>query len=240
LAWWLETLVIFVGYQLFESVRTHVSGSATTAARNARTVINLERWTWTYHEHRIQQWVLPHRYFVEGLDLYYGTVHFVVPPLVLAWLWRRFPDRYRRWRNALVITTLVGLVVFALYPLTPPRLMPRSYGFIDTLRVYGGQGPLDSNKFKDLNPFAAMPSLHLAWSTWCACALAATVTRRWLKVVVFAYPAITLFVVMATANHWFIDAVGGWVALGAGWELAGLAPGGAPASAPLEAERAFP
>jgi PAP2 superfamily len=218
--------MIFVGYQLFEIVRTRVTGSATSAARNARTIVRIERATWTYHEHALQQWVLPHRYLVEGLDLYYGTIHFVIPPLVLAWLWRRFSDRYERWRNALVITTLLALVGFAVYPLTPPRLMPPAYGFVDTLRVIGGQGPLDSNKFKDLNPFAAMPSLHLAWSTWCACALASTVRRRWLKVAVFAYPAMTLFVVMTTANHWFVDAVGGWAVLAAGWWLAGLLPAG--------------
>jgi hypothetical protein len=217
-------VVLFVAYQAFEFVRTKITGNATSAARNARAMVRLERDTWTYHEHAWQQWVLPHRYLVEALDVYYGVVHFIVPPLVLVWLWRRFPDRYVRWRNALVITSLLALAAFAVYPLTPPRLMPKSYGFVDTLRVFGGQGPLDSNKFKDLNPFAAMPSLHMAWSTWCAGAAASLVSRRWLKVVVFAYPAMTLFVVVVTANHWFVDAVGGWAILGAGWYLAGLRP----------------
>jgi hypothetical protein len=223
---WLEAAGIFVAYQVFEIVRTRATGTATSAARNARTMVKLERATWTYHEHTLQQWVLPHRYFVEGLDLYYGTVHFVIPPLVLVWLWRRFPDRYQRWRNTLVFTTLLALIAFFLYPLTPPRLMPASYGFVDTLRVFGGQGPLDSSKFKDLNPYAAMPSLHLGWSTWCACALASTVGHRWVKAAMFVYPAVTLFVVMTTANHWFVDAVGGWVVLAAGWWLARLLPSG--------------
>jgi hypothetical protein len=178
--------------------------------------VRLERWTWTLHEHRVQRWVLGHRYLVEGLDIFYGTVHFAGPPLVLVALWRGWPERYAVWRNTIVVATLLGLAWFALYPLAPPRLFP-SLHFVDTARTYGGLGPLDAGNFKDRNPYAAMPSLHLVWATWCACALAAVSRRPWVKVSWFAYPAATLFVVMATANHWFLDAVGGWFVLGLGW-----------------------
>ena len=210
-------MALLVADQLFEWVRSLINPSATTAFANTRGLVHLERWTWTFHEHRVQQWVLPHRRLVELLDLWYGTIHFVVPPVVLILLWRRLPRQYERWRNALVVATLLGLVCFAVYPLAPPRLLPASFGFVDTMRTVGGLGPLDSSHFKDTNAYAAMPSLHLAWSTWCAAALAALTRRRWLKVAAFVYPAVTLFVVMATANHFFLDAVGGWIVLGLGW-----------------------
>lgn len=206
--------------QLFEYLRSLINPSASTAFRNTRGLVQLERWTWTFHEHRVQLWVLPHRLLVEALDLWYGTIHFIVPPVVLVLLWRHLPERYARWRNTLVIASLLGLACFAVYPLAPPRLLPRSFGFVDTMRTIGGLGPLDSGHFKDTNAYAAMPSLHMAWSTWCACALAGLTRRRLLKVAAFAYPSVTLLVVMATANHFFLDAVGGWVVLGLGWLVA--------------------
>jgi hypothetical protein len=221
LRWWQEGLILLVADQLFEYVRSLINPSATTAFRNTRGLVQLERWTWTFHEHRIQQWFLPHRRLVEALDLWYGTIHFVVPPVALILLWRRLPDRYALWRDTLVVASLLALVCFALYPLAPPRLLPSSFDFVDTMRTVGGLGPLDSSHFKDTNAYAAMPSLHLAWSTWSACALAALTERRWLKVAAFAYPAVTLVVVMATANHFFLDAVGGWIVLGLGWLVAG-------------------
>jgi hypothetical protein len=61
--------------------------------------------------------------------------------------------------------------------------------------------------------------LHLAWSTWCACAAASLTRRRWIKIAAFAYPVVTLFVVMGTANHFFVDGVGGWIVLALGWWL---------------------
>jgi hypothetical protein len=215
---WAEAAGLLVADQAFELVRSRIVGSASTATRHARAIVRWERATWTYHELRIQRWFLPHRLVIEAMDIFYGTIHFVVPPLVLAWLWRRCPHRYHRWRNALIVSTLLGLAVFALYPLAPPRLLP--LGFVDTMRVVGGLGPLDSGRFKDTNAYAAMPSLHLTWATWCACAMAAMTPSRWKRVAVFTYPVITLVVVMATANHFFLDAVGGWLVLAAGWLIA--------------------
>jgi len=208
-----------VAYQAFELVRTQITGSTGTAFAHARSVVRLERWTWTYHEQRVQRWVLSHRLLVEAADAYYGTVHFVGPPVVLWWLWRRHGAEYTRWRNVLIVSSLVAMVGFAVYPLAPPRLMPAAFGFVDTQARFGGLGPLDSGPLKDLNPYAAMPSLHLAWATWCAFVVAYVGRPRWLKVAAFGYPALTLLVVMGTANHWFLDAVGGWLVLAVGWAL---------------------
>jgi hypothetical protein len=217
---WAEIVVLLVADQTFEWVRSKIVGSARTATRNARFLVRLERDTWLYHELRLQRLLINHRVLVMAMDIYYGIIHFAGPPVVLFWLWRRFPERYARWRNALVIATLLGLLTFAFYPVAPPRLLP--LGFVDTMRTVGGLGPLDAGNFKDTNAYAAMPSLHLTWSTWCAFAMATTLPRRWQRIAVFLYPALTLVVVMATANHFFLDAVGGWVGLSLGWWLSGL------------------
>jgi len=222
LPWWAEAMILFALYQGFEQLRGLVVGRGTPAQRHAHWVVDLERWTWTLHEARLNQLVVAHKTLAQAMNIYYGTIHFVVPPLVLVWLWRRHPAQYRRWLAILAALTIVGLVFFATFPLAPPRLYSRDgVHFVDTSTRYGGLGPLDRGNFKDNNPYAAMPSLHIAWSTWCACAVISASAlgrrRRWLRWLALLYPALTLLVVMATANHWFLDGVGGWLALALAW-----------------------
>ncbi len=71
------------------------------------------------------------------------------------------------------------------------------------------------------NPYAAMPSLHVGWATWCACVLVSALRRRWIKVLAVAYPFVTLFAVVVTANHYVLDGVAGVAALAVGWAVTG-------------------
>ena len=224
LPWWAEAITLFVLYQAFEYARTLVVGRRGPAQRHARTIVTLERWMRIYPEPRLNAFAVAHKTLAQGMDVYYGTVHFVVPPLVLWWLWRRHPGRYAPWRNILIAVSLAGLALFALYPLAPPRLtVGIAAHFTDTAVRFGGLGPLDRGNFVDKNPYAAMPSLHIAWSTWCAFAVIAS-TRSWRgRWVMLAYPAATLIVVMGTANHWILDGVAGVVLVGAACAILGVA-----------------
>jgi hypothetical protein len=98
------------------------------------------------------------------------------------------------------------------------------FGFVDTLSVYGGPWRFDSEKVASIsNQYAAMPSLHIGWSTWCAFAVWPLLRRRWTKAAVLLYPLATLFCIIVTANHYWLDGVGGLIvfAIGAlaGWGL---------------------
>ncbi|MBO0732657.1 MAG: phosphatase PAP2 family protein, partial [Acidimicrobiaceae bacterium] len=171
-----------------------------------------------FDEERIQSWFIHHVTFMRFWDDYYGTVHFAAVVTVLVVLFFRFPANYRLWRNTLAIATALALIGFAWFPLLPPRLLPSSYGFIDSLRIIGGfwdfqSGPVNSVS----NQFAAMPSLHTAWSLWCAIALVGVVRPWWGKVLLFLYPCATVFCIVITANHYFSDALGGIVVLAAGY-----------------------
>ncbi|MDQ1397683.1 MAG: hypothetical protein QOG64_2942 [Acidimicrobiaceae bacterium] len=220
--WWIEFPGLLAAYYLYEyGFRIFVAGSTPAAARNARRVIAMERAIGLYHEADIQKAFLGHHLFIEFWDIYYGTIHFVMPVVGLIWLWRRFPDRYLRWRNTLAATILFALIGFAAIPLMPPRLLPARYHFVDTEATIGGQGILDQGAMKDVgNQYAAMPSLHIAWSAWCAFAMVPVIRRRWLKVLTAAYPFATLFAVVVTANHYILDGAGGLVALGLGYAAA--------------------
>jgi hypothetical protein len=232
--WALETLAMIALYFLYDWGRDQVEGSGATAIRNARSVVRWERLIGLYQEHRIQRWFLGTDWFISFWNIYYGTIHFVVPVAALIWLYRRAPIRYVRWRNTLLVMLAIGLLGFWLYPLMPPRLMPARYGFVDTAARFFNFGPqqpvviapngepVGSSAASFGNLFAAMPSLHVGWSTWSVLAVLPTIRRTWVRVVLCCYPVCTVFAITVTANHWLLDAVGGWLVLGAAWAIAVL------------------
>jgi hypothetical protein len=234
LHWWTEVLMIIAVYLVYTAIRNRF-GSATVgwehAFNNARDVIGVERAMGLYFEEGFQDLFLSWKVFLQFWNVFYGTFHFLVTAFALIWLYRRYPDRYPFWRNTIVLTTLFALVGFAFFPLMPPRLLDdcgqfgacASYGFVDTLARYGGLWSFDSGTMQELsNQYAAMPSLHFAWSFWCFLVLYPTLPWRWARVAIAAYPWLTLFAIVVTANHYWIDALGGLAVLGAGLAVAWL------------------
>ena len=224
LKWWREVLYILIFYGVYSLIRNQFGSAAvspTTAFRHARHVIDIERALGSYQEETIQQWFLDDRAFIQFWNLFYGTFHFVVTAFCIIWLFNKFPERYIKWRTTLACTTALALIGFASFPLMPPRLLPAHFGFIDTLADYGGLWSFDSGTMQQVsNQYAAMPSLHFAWSTWCALVLVTTVGNKWIRALAIAYPICTLFAIVVTANHYWLDAAGGAVILGLGY-LAG-------------------
>ena len=230
--WLLEVAGFAALYFLYDRARDAVAGSGRVALDNAKDLVTVERWLWLYHERTMQRWVLPHHWLVSFWNIYYGTIHFVMPVVALAWLYHKFPRRYVVWRNTLLWMLGIGLVCFWLYPLMPPRLMPHQYGFVDTPSKFFNFGPQvpvhfrpdntpDPRSLKEFgNLFAAMPSLHVGWSTFCAVSLFPIIRRRWIRVLLVAYPCTVIFGIVVTGNHWILDAVGGWIVLAAGWFIA--------------------
>ncbi|MEA2973283.1 MAG: hypothetical protein QOG82_1741 [Actinomycetota bacterium] len=220
LRWWKEVGLVLAFYAVYSVVR-NTQGSAVVseakALHHALRVIRWEKALGLYHEEAIQQHFLAWNGFMEFWNLFYGTFHFFVTIFALVFLFRRFPARYRRWRNTLAATTALALIGFATYPLMPPRLLPASYGFVDTLRVYGSLWSFDSGAMSKLsNQYAAMPSLHFAWATWCTLVLVPALKSWWAKALALIYPAFTLFAIVVTANHYWLDAAGGLLVLGVG------------------------
>jgi hypothetical protein len=208
-------------YTLIRDIHGDTPVSITRATTNAKRIISLERATDWFHEAQIQHWFLPYRGFISFWDDYYATVHFTAVVVVLLLLFFRFPERYRLYRNTLALTTGLGLAGFAFFPLLPPRLLPASYHFDDTLRTVGGLWNFSSGAVNDVsNQFAAMPSLHTGWSTWCALALIPVIRPWWGKALAALYPVATIFCIVVTANHYFADAAGGLIVLGVAYLVA--------------------
>jgi hypothetical protein len=222
--WWREVLIIaaFYGlYTLVRDIRGSTPVSVTQAFTNAKRLIRLERWTGMFHEAAVQHFFLADRSLIRVCDDFYGSIHFAaaIGMLVVLFFW--VPDRYRLWRNTLAITTGLALVGFYFFPLMPPRLLPPGYHFVDTLKTVGGLWDFDSGPANAVsNQYAAMPSLHTAWSAWCAVSLASLARHWWTRALPFLYPAFTIFAIVVTANHFFGDAIAGLLLLGVSYLLA--------------------
>ncbi len=209
-----EAALIVILYAAYWFVRNSQGSNLDAKAQaftNAKRIIKAERWLGLYHEESIQEWFLQSRRFVQFLNGYYGIAHFLVTIAAMVWCFRKRPWRYRSIRNGLALMTWFALIGFKFFPLMPPRLLPPRFGFQDTLEIVGGPWHFKSGPVAQVsNQFAAMPSLHFGWAAWCAVAFWPWAITWPRKLLLLAYPALTLVAIVATANHYFLDALGGF------------------------------
>ncbi|CAL9538484.1 hypothetical protein SUDANB6_04207 [Streptomyces sp. enrichment culture] len=221
----LELLLIRVTYAAYSKVRLAATGGRDRAEEHGHQILGLERLLHIDIEHAVNHAVVEVGWLRGFFDFYYTSFHFAVPLTVLGVLYWRRPVDYRWARSALGFTTLLALVGFWLYPLAPPRLMP-TLGIIDT--VHGVQD-FSKPDYGDLtaltNQYAAMPSLHFGWSLWCGLVVAIIAPKAWTKAVGLLHPLFTVSAIVATGNHWVLDAVGGALVVGAGFGLTYLFQG---------------
>lgn len=207
-----ELLLIAVVYGLYDVSRFFVQGRRASAIANALSVLHLEKLTNLDLELWLNQVVSAHTALAVVADYTYASLHYLVTPIVLVWLWRRHRSVYGRARMSLVVATVIGLIGFTLLPVAPPRMLP---GFVDTMAKYsaagwwGGDASAPRGVGSLTNEFAAMPSLHVGWALWCGWQLVRYAQMLAIRVAGGIYPALTTVVVMATANHYFLDAVAG-------------------------------
>lgn len=219
---WFEVLLIAVSYWTYSLIRNAVPAHKDTALRNAHWIWDAEQYLGLAVERSVNHGVNSVTWLIVGMNYYYATLHFVVTISVLVWLYRWHPGRYAAIRLVLFATTGVALVGFFFFPLAPPRLMP-DMDFIDTVLVHHTWGSLASGNLAEVsNQYAAMPSMHIGWSTWCGITIAALAGPRWVKTLGVLYPVATLVVIVATANHFWLDAVGGLICLSFGFAVATL------------------
>jgi hypothetical protein len=159
-------------------------------------------------------------------------MHVVVPTLVLVLLWRYRRSAYARWRNVFLVILAIGLLSFWAYPVMPPHILTDAYHVVDTNGVLRIGQPLPDavlptinrwDIFGFSNPYAAMPSLHIAFALFAALAAWPLLARRIWRCAVLAYPLAMYGAVTITGNHWFFDAIGGCLTVAAAYVLVRLA-----------------
>jgi len=209
--WWAELALLSIGYVLYTLTRDLAPARRQAAFADAAAIRTAEGWLHIAAERQANLWLAMHPALATMADYYYATAHFVAVIVMLVWLYWRRPAIYRRARAVLVAATLTALAVFWLFPVAPPRLLP---GYVDTLVVRHTWGSWGTAGVAMLaNPYAAMPSLHTAWAAWTAGVIAVAAGRVATRFAAAAYPLLTVAVIVATANHYLLDAVGGLVVL---------------------------
>ncbi|MFE0380988.1 phosphatase PAP2 family protein [Streptomyces inhibens] len=219
---WFEILLIAVSYWTYSLIRNAVPEQKAQALKNADWIWQAEHSLGIAVEHTVNHAVNGVTWLIVSMNYYYATLHFIVTIGVLVWLYRWHPGRYAAARLALFATTGVALIGYYFYPLAPPRLMPDG-GFVDTLIKHGTWGSMASGNLASMsNQYAAMPSMHIGWSLWCGITIALLAKPLWAKALGLLYPTVTLLVIVSTANHFWLDAVGGVLCLSFGFALAGV------------------
>lgn len=196
-------------------------------------IIHFEHDIFLPSEHSVQNLILPHPLLVQAANLYYDTMHFTTMLLFLLWLFVRHRDQYRPVRATMAWATLICLLV-QLIPVAPPRMLP---GFVDTAAKYGQSVYVNGLAIDQLS---AMPSVHVAWAVvvgWYGVKVA-TSKWRWLFPV---HTAFTVFFVVATANHWWLDGiVATLIVITAAWWRIGLSMAGRALVATWQSRRPVP
>ncbi|WP_269854250.1 phosphatase PAP2 family protein [Streptomyces sp. RPT161] len=217
---WFEIALIGVSYWVYSLVRNAVPEQEKSAMHHALQVWHLEQSLGVAVEQHINHAINSVTWLIVGMNYYYATLHFIMTIGVLVWLFRRHPGRYASARLTIFATTGIALVGFYFFPLAPPRLMRGGPGFIDTVAVHHTWGSMASGDLAHVsNQFAAMPSMHIGWSLWCGITIATLARPVWVRVLGVLYPVATLVVIISTANHFWLDALGGVVCLGIGFTV---------------------
>ena len=206
---WLDVLVVASLGWLYDLVNDYPPVRQGLAEVHARSVLHLERAVHLDPERALNRWLAARHALSQMTVFWYENVHGVVVIGMFLALWWLRPDLLRRLRAVLVIVSVAALAVFWSFPVAPPRMLVND-GYVDLVsRVdhvpvwHAGAVAVESNQL------AALPSLHLAWGIWAALAVWQMCRWTWLRALAVAYPLVTLFAVMATANHFLADAVAG-------------------------------
>ncbi|MFD8970369.1 phosphatase PAP2 family protein [Streptomyces sp. NPDC059568] len=227
--WWAELTLVVLIYAAYSAGRLLARDDGSEAVEHGLAILRFEKALFLNAEHPLNRLFTATPALAIPADFVYASLHYLVTPAVLIWLFRRRSALYRTARTWLTLSTLLSLVGFTLLPTCPPRLLHASHGFVDTMAQYseygwwGDEASAPRGLGEMTNQFAAMPSLHVGWALWCGVLLwrhARTPLVRWLGAL---YPVVITVVVMGTANHYFLDAVAGAVVMAVGALLTGPA-----------------
>ncbi len=213
-----ELAAVAVAALIYYLVRGAVSDRAAEAFQRARDILRLEQewqldWETAIHEAILGSNAL--------IDLANGTYFWGHMPLLIVlavWLWRAHRGVWRTFRNALLISAATGMVSYFLFPTAPPRLMPE-LGYVDTLALRAAPAYQAQEVGLFVNPYAALPSLHVGWALLAGLAVWQASRHPLARLFAVSIPLSQAWAVVATANHWTLDAFAGLAVCAVAWTL---------------------
>ena len=196
-------LSLFVVAELcYEAVRGIADGQRVTAIANGEHVISFEKSIHTFFEPSLQAAFINHRWIIDFANFMYMNSHFVVTTAFLVWLYVFRNQNFYFVRNMFMVAMGLAVVGYALLPTAPPRMFDE---FTDTITQYA-QVNHDSAMVKlFINPYAAIPSMHVAFSTMIGVTGVLISRHKISRILWAAYPFLVFWVVVVTANHFWVD-----------------------------------
>jgi hypothetical protein len=197
--------VLFCGaYYAYSLVRGAVDEHVADAFANARHIVHFERSLGIFPEPAMHRLAQSSAVLSDLASWTYVNSHFVVTTSMLAFIYLRRNDSFYFVRNMFMVAMGIALVLYAIYPTAPPRLLPE-LGFTDSVAEFTGVHSDGDSVL--VNPYAAVPSMHVCFALMIGLPMAQMARRRWVAALWRLYPALVTIVVIATANHWWTDAV---------------------------------
>lgn len=213
-----EFTLVVVLFMLYFATRGLVAGRAADAFQNAYQLMQLQRWLGISWELTMQSWILQYDSLVWLLNSIYVYTHMSGLILFALWVFIWHHQRYHEVRNVFLGLLAVGLVIYTLIPLAPPRFFSAS-GFIDTLAASGSVDYHQEGIEMLYNPYAAMPSLHVGFSVFVGIGVV-TIGRRWQHWIIgILFPLLMSIAVVGTGNHFVLDVVAGALLAFGAWYL---------------------
>jgi membrane-associated phospholipid phosphatase len=194
----------------YELVRGIADGQRAEAIAHGQQVIDFERSTHTFFEPSVQAFFMPVNWVIDIANQMYLNAQFSIALGFLVWLYLFRNESYYFVRNMFVVSMGLALIGYTLYPTAPPRMYPQ-YGFIDTITDFSGVNHDSSLAKVFINPYAAVPSMHCAFALMIGGTGAMVCRNRFAKAFWAAWPLLITWVVVVTANHYWVDAALGWM-----------------------------
>ncbi|WP_166356240.1 phosphatase PAP2 family protein [Phytoactinopolyspora limicola] len=185
---------------------------------NAERVISFQKSLGFFIEPDLQDWIVGNDALINVINAIYIGGYWPVLVGTLLWLLIRHPDRYPLFRNALLASGSITLVIFAMFPLAPPRFLPQ-HGFTDTV-AENSEAYRDFNASPLVNEYAAMPSLHFGWILLLAIAWVTVGRTTLAKISGVLMPVLMFIAIVLTGNHYILDGIVGGAVVLAGLAIA--------------------
>jgi membrane-associated phospholipid phosphatase len=204
--------LLTIAAAVYFAARKVVEGSTEQATRNAARLVRFEKSIGLDIEQGIQQLVLPHSVLVSVCNRTYVWLHWPFLIVALLVVFKRDRRAYQRLTGALILSGILGVVIFATFPVSPPRFSPEFVGTVSQAeRQHFIRYPAEWS-----NRLASMPSFHAGWTLIAAIVLSTTLRSRIAKLVALMPGPLVAVAVIATGNHYVLDVlVGTALALGA-------------------------
>jgi membrane-associated phospholipid phosphatase len=203
-----EPLIIVAAYMAYYLARS-IAGSAQPAFENARYLMTIEKSIGLFEEISVQSALLSYETVVHAFNIIYFYGHFPTINVFAVYMFLKKPHIYAITRNAFLMSGAVALIFFILFPVAPPRLA--TFGIVDTLSM---TIPVKYDDSPLVNPYAALPSLHVGWALLISLGLVVSTNKLWLRALAAMIAPAMLAATVITGNHYIIDGIFGSILCG--------------------------